>query len=313
MATDHNDIVSMLLKQTSELLVTAHEANVEIEVISSPQAEDVSEIDSLTSTTEATTTQEVPVYASTYNPDDFGGIPEPECWRDVRDCFNAGIDKILLYGAPGIGKTYAGLFYGDVSRGAERLICTEDMTTADVGGCMLPTAEGGFAWHDGAALRAWKNGSRLIIDEIDKAGSDVFAQLLAFTDTVDSASYTVPSTGEVFRPQAGFSVVMTSNIEHPEELPAALRDRFSCAIQVNAPHPAALMRFPENQRMLAATLVAGKPGQRVSLRQMQYFNQLLQSSAFTVDRAARLAFSEHMARQIVQSLQIGTLSVDVSL
>ena len=243
MATDHNDIVSMLLKQTSELLANEHEANVEIEVISSPQAEDVSEIDSLTSTTEATTTQEVPVYASTYNPDDFGGIPEPECWRDVRDCFNAGIDKILLYGAPGIGKTYAGLFYGDVSRGAERLICTEDMTTADVGGCMLPTAEGGFAWHDGAALR----------------------------------------------------------------------DRFSCAIQVNAPHPAALMRFPENQRMLAATLVAGKPGQRVSLRQMQYFNQLLQSSAFTVDRAARLAFSEHMAKQIVQSLQIGTLSVDVSL
>ena len=316
MAQDHNDIVKMLLEQSSKLLADAREAAdvINNEVSSAPQAAEVSELDSLTSTTESINNhKEVAVYSTTYNADDFGGIPEPQCWTDLRDCMNAGVDKVLLYGAPGIGKTFAGLFYGDVARGAERLTCTEDMTSFNVGGGMSIASDGSFVWQDGAALRAWKNGSRLIVDEIDKAGGDVFAELLAFTDTVDSASFTVLSTGEVFRPQPGFSVVMTSNIEHPDELPPALKDRFSCAIQINAPHPAALMRFPENQRMLAATLVSGKPGQRVSLRQMQLFNQLIKDSAFTIERAARIAFNDTMAAQIVQALQVGTLSVDASL
>lgn len=312
MAIDPSELLRQFIEQTSQVLSASQTETETINTTVEQTTDETSSTSDMASDVAQPYTTEVAM-AATYNADDFGGIPEPQCWADVRDCFNAGVDKILLYGAPGIGKTYAGLFYGDVSRGAERLICTEDMTTADVGGCMLPTAEGGFAWHDGSALRAWKNGSRLIVDEIDKAGSDVFAQLLAFTDTVDSASFTVPSTGEIFRPQPGFSVVMTSNIEHPDELPAALKDRFSCAIHINAPHPAALMRYPENQRMLAAALVSGKPGQRVSLRQLQFFNQLLASNAFDMQRAARLAFSAHMADQIIQSLQIGTLSVDASL
>jgi len=305
---EHEELMRLLLNQTNGLL-TKEDAVLN----NNSSNEEASESISL-ATSEESTTKEVAMI-STYNAEDFGGIPEPKCWQDVRDCLNAGIDKMLLFGLPGIGKTYAGMFFGDVSRGVERLICTEDMTTAHVGGCVMPVGNGNFEWVDGVMLRGWKRGSRVIIDEIDKAGSDVAAELLAFTDTFDSASFTVYTTGEVFKPQPGFSVVMTSNIEHPEELPAALRDRFSCAIQINAPHPSALMRFPENQRMLAATLVAGKPGQRVSLRQMMYFNQLLASptGAFSVERAAALAFSEAMATQIVASLRVATLSEEVSL
>lgn len=305
---EHEELMKLLLSQTANLL------NKEDDVLSKTSStEETSELISLV-TSEKSTIKEVAMF-STYNAEDFGGIPEPKCWQDVRDCLNAGIDKMLLFGLPGIGKTYAGMFFGDVSRGVERLICTEDMTTAHVGGCVMPVGGGDYEWVDGVMLRGWKRGSRVIIDEIDKAGSDVAAELLAFTDTVDSASFTVYTTGEVFTPQPGFSVVMTSNIEHPEELPSALKDRFSCAIQIDAPHPSALMRFPENQRMLAAVLVAGKPGQRVSLRQMMYFNQLLASPAgvFSVERAAALAFNETMAKQIIGSLRVATLSEDASL
>ena len=141
----------------------------------------------------------------------------PECWQTVDECLNAGIDRLILFGPPGLGKTFAGLAYGDVQAGAYRLICTEDMTTADVTGCFIPNEAGTFTWNFGSALKAWKGdgkkGGRLVVDEIDKAGGDVAATLLAMLDTPESATWTHPTTGEVVRPLAGFSAVMTTNVE----------------------------------------------------------------------------------------------------
>lgn len=241
----------------------------------------------------------------------YEGMPIPQCFRDLEDVLAAGTDRVILYGPPGTGKTYSGLTAGVTSGQSERLICTEDMTSADVSGAFMPNVHGGFEFLAGAALRAWVAGSRLVIDEIDKAGGDVFAQLLAFTDTVDSASFTRPDNGEIIRPSAGFSVIMTSNIEDPNELPMALKDRFPVAIEINAPHPAALMTLPVELRQLAATIVAGKPGQRASLRSFYEFNKLRQNPSFTSERAARMVF-RHMADSIIDALKIGTLTPDLS-
>ena len=38
-----------------------------------------------------------------------------QCWRDVSDVLDAGVDRLLLYGPPGTGKTYAAL---EVASGA---------------------------------------------------------------------------------------------------------------------------------------------------------------------------------------------------
>jgi len=244
------------------------------------------------------------------NEEMYGGIPTPQCFQDLADVLAAGIDRVILYGPPGTGKTFSGLTAGNVANGAERLICTEDMTNADVSGAFMPNEQGGFQFLPGAALRAWMNGSRLVIDEIDKAGGDVFATLLAFTDTNESASFTRPDNGEVVRPQPGFSVVMTSNIEHPDELPIALRDRFPVAIKIDAPHPAALMSLPEELRMLAATIVASKPGERASLRAFYAFNQL--RTTVGGERAATMVFG-HLAPAIIQAVALGTLTPEFSL
>ena len=246
----------------------------------------------------------------------YEGMPIPQCWIDAKDVLEAGTDRVIFYGPPGTGKTFGGLTLGVTGGESERLICTEDMTTADVAGAFMPNVNGGFEFLAGSALRAWQGngitGSRLVIDEIDKAGGDVFAQMLAFTDTVDSASFTRPDNGQVVRPMPGFSVVMTSNIEDPNELPVALKDRFPVAIEINAPHPAALMSLPESLRQLAATIVAGKPGQRASLRSFYEFNKLSQSPEFTLERAARMVFRQ-MADSIIDALKIGTLTPDFSL
>ena len=62
----------------------------------------------------------------------------PQCWQDVQDALSAGIDRLILFGPPGTGKTFAGMNYGDTQGGAWRLICTEDMTNADVTGHYIP-------------------------------------------------------------------------------------------------------------------------------------------------------------------------------
>ena len=69
---------------------------------------------------------------------------------------DAGIDRIILFGPAGTGKTYAGLHFGDVQAGAHRLVCTDDMTSMDVTGAFMPDGNGKFSWVAGAGLKAWE-------------------------------------------------------------------------------------------------------------------------------------------------------------
>ena len=121
--------------------------------------------------------------------------------NEAIDELAAGIDRLVLFGPPGTGKTYAGLTQGDVSGGAHRLICNEDMTSADVTGHFMPTAEGNWKWHEGSVLKAWKGdgqrGGRVVADEIDRASGDVLSVLLNMFDTVESASWHHPETGVI--------------------------------------------------------------------------------------------------------------------
>ena len=201
----------------------------------------------------------------------------PQCWKDVELALNAGIDRLILFGPPGTGKTFAGLNIGDVTAGAFRLICTEDMSNAKVEGHYKMNGEGGWSWIDGEAVSAWKGdgirGGRLVIDEIDKAGADVFATLLAFTDSPESAKWQSPENNRVVTPKDGFSVVMTTNIETMDELPQALKDRFPVAIRIDQPHPDALAKLSKDLREYAIRM-ADAGDRRISLRSFYAFDQL---------------------------------------
>ena len=233
------------------------------------------------------------------------GMSIPECHQDLEAVLDAGIDRVILFGPPGTGKTYSGLTVAVSDRPSYRLVCTEDMTTADVSGMFMPSGDG-FQWLDGQATKAWRTGGRLVIDEIDKASGDVFALLLAYTDSVGSASIDLLN-GESIRPADGFSVVMTSNIEDPNDLPPALRDRFPVAICIDAPHPAALLELAEEYRTLAAEVVSNPVGRRASLRAFYAFQTLVNAN-MELQKAATMTFGTALAESITDAIRVGTIS-----
>lgn len=233
----------------------------------------------------------------------------PKCWADVKLALDAGIDRVILFGPPGTGKTYAGMNFGYVNRGAYRLICTDDMTNGDLVGHMIPNERGTFSWINGKGLKAWdgdgKLGGRLVIDEIDKAGSDVYATLLNITDSTESASWTNELTGVRYEPRPGFSVVMTTNIEQMEDLPEALKDRFPVCIRINQPHPDALARLSEDLRGYAVRM-ADAGSARISIRSFMAFDELRKKSS--EETAARIIFRER-SREVLEAITVDRLSL----
>ena len=82
------------------------------------------------------------------------------CWRDLSDVLAAGISRVLLYGPSGTGKTYAALHQGVSSAPAERLVCTEDLTSGEITGTWMPVGENRWEWREGPAIRAWERRPR---------------------------------------------------------------------------------------------------------------------------------------------------------
>ncbi len=232
------------------------------------------------------------------------------CWQDLVDVLDARISRVLLYGPPGTGKTFAALHHGVEEGYAERLVCTEDLTSGEITGTWMPTGESRFEWREGPAIRAWRGsdgrGGRLVLDEVDRASGDALATLLAVTDSPESARWRNPETLEWVRPGHEFSVVMTSNIEDLDDVPRALRDRFPVSIRVDRPHPAAVSRLSGDLRGPALAGSLGPEQRRVSLRSFYAFDELRRHHGST--RAARLVFGADAAQSVLDALTIGAVS-----
>lgn len=178
--------------------------------------------------------------------------------------------NVVLYGPPGTGKTLAASKRDKVYS----VTVTMETPAAELRGHYLPRGDS-FEWHDGPAIRAWREGARLVLNEIDQASGDAATFLHAILDDPDVARLTLP-TGETVRPARGFHVVATTNAaDLPLVLPEALLDRFAARIHVDAPHPQALSALRNNGlASLVAATIRNDPDKRVSMRQAMAFRRL---------------------------------------
>lgn len=201
------------------------------------------------------------------------------------------LPRVLLYGPPGTGKTYvaatAGIRPGEV---VSRVNFTEDTPAAEFRGHYIPRGNE-WTWHDGPVMERYRNGGRLVADEITRATDDALSFMLGI---LDGLPVTLPSD-ETVSPHPDFSVWATTN-DDPSALTDALADRFTVKAATRTVNPAALKLLPKH--VAAAISVSGDG---ISLREAQEFCRLMPLAGAHV--AARLVW-EGRATDILSGLDM---------
>ncbi len=209
--------------------------------------------------------------------------------------------RILQYGPPGTGKSYVAIHepHSGGAGGIHNVTLTDEMPSAELRGHYVPKG-GEFVWQDGPALKAWRNGDRLVVNEIDKASGDTLSFFLSLLDDGPSAMMTLP-TGETVYPHKDFQCIGTMN-GVPADLPPALQDRFPVTIEVTDPNPNAIAALPEDLRNAAqGSCVNPDPALRISLRSWFAYGALRSRIGHT--HAAEACFGVR-AKDVLASLTI---------
>lgn len=173
------------------------------------------------------------------------------------------VRTLYLWGPPGLGKTHSAYHSGRLDGGVYAVTLTEDTPAAELRGHFVPRGSE-VQWHDGPCTTAMRRGARLVLNEVSHAAPEALSFLHPVLESFDTARLTLP-TNETVTPAPGFHVVCTDNTP-PSDLPAALRDRFDCTLEVRHPHPLALAKLREPYRTAAARCAALEEERRISLR-----------------------------------------------
>ncbi|KAI3759776.1 hypothetical protein L6452_07827 [Arctium lappa] len=140
---------------------------------------------------------------------------------------------VLLEGSPGVGKTSLVLALGKFSgHSVVRINLSEQTDMMDLLGSDLPVeSEEGmqFAWSDGILLQALKNGSWVLLDELNLAPQSVLEGLNAILD--HRAEVFIPELGHTFKCPASFRVFACQNPSYQgggrKGLPKSFLNRFT--------------------------------------------------------------------------------------
>ncbi len=223
----------------------------------------------------------------------------------IRSLESPLIDRIYLFGPPGVGKTWVAYHHARNQNGLYAVTLTPDTPSSELRGNYMPRG-GEFVWCDGPVVRAMRAGARLVLNEILHAPDDVFRFLHPILEQPSTARITLP-TSETVCPAPGFSVVATDN-SPPEAMPEALRDRFDAVFEIREPHPDALALLSPALRDVARRSFALDEERRVSLRGWLALDRLQQE--FGLEDACLVVFGAERGSQLYDAIQLGKEEVE---
>lgn len=213
------------------------------------------------------------------------------------------LQPILLYGAPGCGKT--ALVQAAFGEAMQSVLGTGDTEVADFLGGYIQTPSGGFLWEDGPLVKAAERGEPLFIDEVGLVDPKVMSVVYSLMDGTGTLNITANPERGTIKAKEGFYVIAATNPNAPGvRLSEALLSRFvihtemttdwSLARKLGA--PAQIVTAAQN---LAKKQQTGEVSWAPQMRELLAFRDLSKDFGTKFAIANLLAASPELDRPVV--------------
>jgi MoxR-like ATPase len=229
-------------------------------------------------------------------------VPKINDWQAVFDYLlklkNNPLHRYLLFGLSGSGKS---TLAASLHPQAIRKELSEGMFSDVLYGKFL-LVNGSTQWINGVATEAAtkENGVPLILEEIDKMGSELISPMHQILDDRSICRWTLDN-GSTVTPKENYQVIATMN-PHPSILPEQVLERFDIILRCDTPNAGIFRRITPDKASYLKNKYMNTPTSEPFIPKQSPRNfirwQQLENAGVPSEFACQLIFGEDQAEAI---------------